>query len=161
LALLAILHDAEGDEAVALAQLRRAVELAQPGGIVRLFVDLGPPVARLLQRLQGQDILPDYMSQFLGQILAVFDESASDQDQFSVGKSLRPSPALANSLTSREMEVIELLAKRLTNKEIARKLVISPDTVKTHTLNIYAKLNVHSRRQAVDRAIEIGFLSAN
>jgi LuxR family maltose regulon positive regulatory protein len=63
-----------------------------------------------------------------------------------------PSSPLVDPLTSREMEVLELLAQRLTNKEIAGRLLISPGTVKTHCLSIYSKLDVHGRQQAVQRA---------
>ena len=62
-------------------------------------------------------------------------------------------------LTPREMDVLELLGRRFTNKEIAEELVISPGTVKTHTINIYAKLGVSGRRQAVGKARKIGLLS--
>jgi LuxR family maltose regulon positive regulatory protein len=62
-------------------------------------------------------------------------------------------------LTEREFEVLKLLAVRLSNKEIAQMLVISPRTVKKHTTHIYRKLYVHKRREAVVKAIQIGLLS--
>jgi LuxR family maltose regulon positive regulatory protein len=117
-------------------------------------------MAHLLQTLHDQGASPDYLSQYRAQVLAAIDESVPDQDQFGAVRSPEPPPALVEPLTSREMQVLELLAQRLTNKEIAEKLIVSPDTVKTHTLNIYAKLDVHGRRQAVDKASEIGLLSS-
>ncbi len=60
--------------------------------------------------------------------------------------------AFVLALTNREIEILPLLEQRLRNKEIAEKLFISPETVKRHTINIYGKLDVHSRREAVDRA---------
>jgi LuxR family maltose regulon positive regulatory protein len=67
---------------------------------------------------------------------------------------------LEDPLTNREFEVLSLLAQRLRNKEIAEKLFISPETVKRHTINVYGKLNVHSRREAVDKANALGILSS-
>jgi LuxR family maltose regulon positive regulatory protein len=65
---------------------------------------------------------------------------------------------LADPLTGRELEILDLLAQRLSNKEIAAQLVISPRTVKRHTLNIYNKLEVNSRLQAVKKASDLGIL---
>ena len=62
-------------------------------------------------------------------------------------------------LTTRELEVLILLAQRLSNKEIGEKLFISPDTVKRHTVNIYSKINVHTRQEAVAKARDMGILS--
>ena len=78
------------------------------------------------------------------------------------GNSSRIEPAteasLSGGLTNREHDILILLGKRLTNKEIAQQLYVSPITVKTHTVNIYRKLKVHKRRQAVARAIQLGLL---
>lgn len=72
--------------------------------------------------------------------------------------SLKSHPLIA-SLTKREIEILTLLAQRLSNREIAEKLFISLGTVKLHTINIYKKLDVHSRREAVAKANELGLLS--
>ncbi|MGD8856291.1 MAG: LuxR C-terminal-related transcriptional regulator, partial [Chloroflexota bacterium] len=159
-ALLAVLYAAEDDIPAALAQLEGATALAQPGGIIRTFVDLGPPMADLLHTLHGQGVSSDYRSQYLIQIMSAFTGAALGQNQ--LGASVRPESAqvLADPLTTREVEVLEFLAQRLTNKEIAEKLFIAPGTVKTHTLSIYAKLQVAGRRQAVEKAIQIGLLSS-
>ena len=63
-------------------------------------------------------------------------------------------------LTNREMQILEFLGKRLTNKEIAAQLVIAPGTVKAHTIHIYQKLAVKGRRQAVEKSIALGILPA-
>lgn len=151
LALQAILSAAEDDEPSALQELEAAIELTQPGGFIRLFVDLGTPMADLLRALQDRGVKPAY----IGQILAAFPESGLGQDQMNPTAVYGPASDMVDSLTPRELEVLELLSQRLTNKEIAEKLVISPGTVKTHTLNIYSKLDARGRRQAVDKAREL------
>lgn len=158
LALLAVVRAAEDDESAALASLEKALQLAQPGGVMRLFIDLGPPMARLLRLLGHQGVLPDYNNQFLAQILAAFPPPAPGLDQLISAGTPQPLPALLEPLTPRELDVLELLAKRHTNKEIAEKLIVSAGTVKTHTISIYAKLDVHGRRQAVNKAKELGLL---
>jgi len=159
LLLLALLHSAEDDETAALARLETALQLANPGGIILPFLDLGPPMANLLRRLRGRGISPEYLGQFIDQILTVFDESAADQHQLRTDGSSSQGLDLVDLLTSREMEVLELLAQRLTNREIAKELTVAVSTVKSHTLSIYAKLDVQGRRQAVDKAREFGLLS--
>jgi LuxR family maltose regulon positive regulatory protein len=69
-----------------------------------------------------------------------------------------PGEALPDPLTERELEVLGLLANGLTNREIARRLVVAPSTIKQHLRNIYGKLDVHSRTQAVARGRELGLL---
>jgi LuxR family maltose regulon positive regulatory protein len=147
LALQAMLYDAQGDEQAAFKALTQSVLLAQPGGFIRMFVDLGPRMANLLNRLRSHGVVPDYIGQILGAFPA-------------------PKPAVASAgleeiiapLTGRELEILVFLAQRMSNKEIASELVISPITVKRHTINIYQKLNVESRRKAVDMAVALGIL---
>ena len=147
LALQALLYNALGDEQAAFNALTQSVLLAQPGGFIRMFVDLGPRMANLLNRLSNHGVVPDY----IGKILVAFPA---------------PKPAVASAgleeiiapLTGRELEILVFLAQRLSNKEIASELVISPITVKRHTINIYQKLNVKSRREAVDMAVALGIL---
>jgi len=166
-ALQALLHDGKGDEPAALAALQQAIALAEPGGFVRLFVDLGPPMARLLEGLYQRGVRPDYISR----ILAAFPEATttggrSVRRQPTTPESpngpssavRRPSSSLIEPLTPRESEVLALLGRHLSNKEIAKELVISPDTVKSHTLSIYRKLDVRGRQQAAARAREWGLL---
>ena len=154
LALQALLHDGKDDEPAALAALEQAIALAEPGGFIRLFVDLGSPMARLLERLHHQGVASEYITQ----ILAAF--GTKDQRRRTDAKSsslvLGPSSPLIEPLTPRESQVLALLGRHLTNKEIAAELVISPLTVKSHTVNIYRKLDVRRRQQAVARARELG-----
>jgi LuxR family maltose regulon positive regulatory protein len=154
LALQALLHNARGDERAALAQLQQALSLAEPGGFIRLFVDLGPRLASLLIRLHQTGVLPDYTSR----ILQVFAESTPATPHPQTVTSLGSQTELIEPLTEREREILVLLAQRLTDKEIAQALVISPLTVKRHASTIYQKLQVNGRREAVAKAIRLGLL---
>lgn len=157
LALQAWLDDLRGDEPAALASLRQAVALAQPGGIVRAFADLGPQVAGLLVRLRQQG----YAVDFIGRLLRAFPGDRADRFDLSRPAPVQvPATSLIEPLTYRELEILELLAQRLSAKEIAQRLVISDRTVKRHTANIYQKLAVHGRQQAVAEAKSLGLLPA-
>jgi LuxR family maltose regulon positive regulatory protein len=142
----------EGDAPAAQQTLEQAVRLAQPGGFIRVFVDLGPTMAELLERLARRGIAMDYIRQIL--------------DAFPTGSAPSPllrstaQPALVEPLTNRELEVMALLAQRLSDKEIAQRLIISERTAKRHTANIYQKLGVNNRREAVTTAIALGILPA-
>jgi LuxR family maltose regulon positive regulatory protein len=154
LALQALLQDAQGNERAALATLEQAVSLAEPAGFIRLFVDLGPRLADMLVRLQKKGVAPDYTARIL-------EAFAGDKPAVS-----SPLPVLSPSerteliepLTKREREILALLAQRFSNKEIAQQLVISPQTVKRHTANLYQKLQANGRREAVSEATRLGLL---
>jgi len=156
LALRATLCDKIGDEDTADQLLGRAVSLAEPGGFVRLFVDLGPGIIPLLNRLE----LNEQQLKYVGTILAGFerDDDKKKSDK-SAGGPLTESASYLESLSKREREVLELLAQRLTNKEIGKRLFIAPETVKRHAHNIFDKLNVSDRRAARAKAIGLGFVS--
>jgi LuxR family maltose regulon positive regulatory protein len=152
LALQALIHDREGNGPAALDALEQAITLAEPAGFIRLFVDLGPRLFPLLSQLRQQNLAPLY----LDRVLAAFPDGQAGSGTAQGGAS-EPQP-LVEPLTPRELEVLALLARHLTNKEIAAELVIAPVTVKTHTLNIYRKLDVRKRREAVERARELNLL---
>ena len=154
LALQAMLHDAQQDEGTALSLLRQAVALAEPGGFIRLFADLGPRLASLLIRLRQTGFVPGYT----GQILQAFGESTPAVFYPEAAGLLDGQIELIEPLTERELEVLTLLAQRLTAKEIAQVLVISPMTAKRYASTIYQKLRVHGRREAVDKASRLGLL---
>jgi len=121
------------------------VRRAEPGGLVRAFVDRGPHMKRLLEALAARDGRQGYVA-FL---LAAFDgvPTARAVDQAAA------LPASATSLSNRELDVLELLSQRLSNKEIAERLHVSSETVKKHTRNLYQKLDAHGRRAAVAKAV--------
>jgi LuxR family maltose regulon positive regulatory protein len=149
LALLAMLHSAEGDEQQALAALSHSIALAEPGGFIRLFVDLGTALKPLLKKLVQRGVSPRY----LADILAAFD---AENARPPVGQPPRTEPVSSDSalLTNREQEVLELLARRYTDKEIAESLSISLVTVRSHVTHLGEKLGVHGRRAIVRAATE-------
>lgn len=146
LALLALAHSKLGQLAEAMTALERALRLAEPEGYVRLFADLGLPMARLLQAARSRKVMPDYVARLL---------AACGGD---LGLPAPAEQALPEPLTPREQEILELLAAGMRNREIAEQLVISPQTVKKHTGNIYGKLGVSSRTEAVARARKLDLL---
>ena len=142
----ALARHARGDVAGALSSLARAVELAEPEGYVRAFIDEGPPMAALLKLAAKGRKAPGYVRR----LLAI---SVTAEGQASVGQ------PLIEPLSDRELEVLRLLGSELGGPDIARQLTVSVATVRSHTRSIYAKLGVNSRRAAVRRAGELGLLS--
>jgi LuxR family maltose regulon positive regulatory protein len=143
--LQAIAYQHQGDTTQALAVLERALTLAEPDGFVRIFIDNGPPLGELLQQAAARGIAVDYV----GKLLAAF---FAGEEQGPPESSATPASTLAEPLSERELEVLQLIAAGLSNREIAEQLVVAISTVKTHLNNIYGKLNVSSRTQAIARA---------
>lgn len=154
-ALLALMHDARGDAEAARSLLGEAVKQAQPGGYIRLFVDLGPELARLLGSLE----LDEEGQRYVGRVLAAFVRpTGSPREDARPEARAGSHPALVEPLSERELEILGLFARKLSNKEIGSQLFISPGTVKRHAENIYQKLGTHGRRQAVAEAQRLGIL---
>ncbi len=152
LALRALLHHAQGDEPAACEALGRAVSLAQPGGFIRLFVDPGPGLIKVLTSLE----LEEEGQRYVGRILAAFQADRESQ----AGEPLEQrTTQMSAAMTNRELEILGLLADRLSRQEIADRLCISTATVKRHAENIYCKLGVPGRRQAVAKARDLGIFS--
>jgi LuxR family maltose regulon positive regulatory protein len=150
---LALVYQAQGRTKEAQNALEHSLKLAQPGGFIRTFVDLGPKMAELLNYFVDRGFKTDHIRQ----ILTAFP------GQPQINGKQKPTKALANDdltepLTRREREVLVFLGKWLSDKEIAQELVISPRTVKKHASNIYGKLGVKNRMQAVEKAKDLGLL---
>jgi LuxR family maltose regulon positive regulatory protein len=154
MALEALAHRACGDTAQALAVLERALTLAEPEGYVRVFVDEGEPMRLLLQRIKAEDGTLR-VKEYFGHLLAAFEKRPTSADLHPSALTLQP---LVEPLTEREIELLPLIASGLSNQEIAEKLYVTVGTAKTHLRNIYRKLGVKSRTQALARAKEMGLL---
>ena len=141
--LLALAHDACGDTAQALTSLEEALTRAGTEGYVRVFLDVGEPMTALLESAvrHGRAVEP-------AEAVLAARAPATVRPPASVG--------LVDELTSRELDVLRLLRTDLTGPEIAAELVVSLNTVRTHTKNIFMKLGVTNRRAAVRRAAELG-----
>jgi LuxR family maltose regulon positive regulatory protein len=159
LVLEALAHQGRGDTDAALVALERALSVAEPRGYLRTFVDEGPRMASLLHEAAARGLAPDYVRRLLAAFVEAMDtDSPGATEAAPVSLGHRPQSALVESLTERELEVLQLIAEGLSNREIADRLVLALSTVKVHTRNIYGKLGVHSRTQAVMRAQELGLL---
>jgi ATP/maltotriose-dependent transcriptional regulator MalT len=140
LVLQALASRVGGDEAGAIERLSRALPLAKPEGYIRLFVDEGEPMVALLRQAYARGITPDYVATLL---------SAAEAPALTA---FAPARSLLEPLTERELEVLRLLVAGLSNAAMARELVITVGTVKSHINHIYGKLGVQSRPQAIARA---------
>lgn len=148
LVLRALAHRARGDTPGALAVLRRVqLEAPEPDGHVRLYLDEGRPMCALLHEAVAHD------QGARGHLRRVLDRAASRP-----GGALGPRSAVLGPLSPREAEVLRLLDSELTGPEIARRLYVSLNTLRTHTKRIFTKLDVTNRAAAVRRAHELGLL---
>ena len=130
-----------------------ALELAEPGGFIRLFVDEGLPMARLLSQATAQGRMPDYIAK----VLAAFEAEKQQVETEEVSSQPVAQPLL-EPLSERELEVLHLIAQGLSNQEISERLFLALDTVKGHNRKIFGKLQVERRTEAVARARELGLL---
>ncbi|MCP4540092.1 MAG: tetratricopeptide repeat protein [Chloroflexi bacterium] len=182
LMLQALAHQAQGNIPLALAPLERALTMAEPEGYAQIFVNEGLPMAELLTRMNalrkdGTSVLSadvpsrvKRMKEYIPKLLAAFGEQ-KDVHPFGSGRGVRtrdkpsslakqgvsPQP-LAEPLSQRELEILELVAQGLSNREISEQLFLALSTVKGHNLKIFDKLGVQRRTKAVARARELGLL---
>ncbi|MBN1138900.1 MAG: helix-turn-helix transcriptional regulator [Anaerolineae bacterium] len=134
----------------ALADLGRALTVAEPEGYVRTFIDQGAPMQALLKSALSRGLSTAYVSKLLAEWAKEPTATPSTERP--------PSQPLIDPLSDRELEVLRLLPTELTSTEIADHLYVSRNTVRSHIAHIYDKLNVHSRAHAVQRAQELGLL---
>jgi LuxR family maltose regulon positive regulatory protein len=142
--LRALCYQKQDNRKKALASLQAALSLAKPGGYVRIFVDEGEAMRRLLILAAARGIEAAYS----GQLLAAYTaEKIEGADPTSPDQS-----GMAEPLSARELQVLKLLASSLTSTEIGQELFITANTARFHIKNIYSKLDVHRRSEAVARA---------
>jgi LuxR family maltose regulon positive regulatory protein len=176
--LQAVNDHAHGKTEPAIQSLAYAVSMAQPGGYVRVFLDEGEFMQSLLAMLaarlkNGQGLIMRQqqsapLKEYVAMLLSAFELSAGQAEPRTTtpslpardllpGVSIQGQP-LVEPLSSRELEVLRLLARGYSDKKIAETLVIAPETVHKHLKNIYGKLDVHSRTEAIARAREQSLL---
>ena len=151
LVLQALAHEAQGDSPSALVPLDRALTLAEPEGYFRVFVDEGRPMASLLSDAAARGITPDFTARLLAALAAEEQKGAEESH-------LPPTQFLYEPMSQRELEVLRLIAQGLSNREISERLFLAVITVKGHNRNIFRKLQVRRRTEAVARARELGLL---
>jgi LuxR family maltose regulon positive regulatory protein len=171
--LQALAHQGRDDTDEALIALDCALSIGEPEGYVRTFMDEGAPMARLLSEAIARGIAPHYARWLLTAVGdTTFDETPalpipsaaegsppeSEMMKDESTASTHRAPSFVEDLSERELEVLRLIAEGLSNREIAERLFLALSTVKVHTRNIYGKLDVHNRTQAVTRARELGML---
>jgi LuxR family maltose regulon positive regulatory protein len=152
--LQAVALHANGEKDKAVQLLGDALALAEPGGFIRIFVDEGTPMAHLLSEAAAQGIMPDYT----GKLLAVFEAEKQKSEDKSYLSPTPPAQPLIEPLSQRELEVLQLIAEGLSNREIGERLFLALITVKGHNQKIFGKLQVQRRTEAVARARELGLL---
>jgi LuxR family transcriptional regulator, maltose regulon positive regulatory protein len=167
LVLQALAHQVQGDLPAALASLNRALMLAEPEGYVRLFVDEGEAMRLMLVAFSGWLVQQPASAQtikltaYTDKLVARFGHEPSRVDhpllaeQSKIPNPKSQIPNLVEPLSERELEVLRLLGTDLSGPEMARHLMVSLNTLHTHTKNIYSKLGVNNRRAAVRRAEEL------
>jgi LuxR family maltose regulon positive regulatory protein len=129
--------------------LSRALALAEPEGSIQVFVDEGPALAPLLARSLSRGTHSTYLRQLLARIHPQHGDASA---------TVEPNHLLIEPLSQRELAVLRLLAQGCSNQAIADELVIAVSTVKKHVNNIFGKLGVANRTQAINRARDLGLL---
>ncbi|HWQ74027.1 MAG TPA: LuxR C-terminal-related transcriptional regulator [Syntrophomonas sp.] len=148
----ALVLEAGENPKAALEVLKDAVARAEKANCLRLFIDEGQPMQQMLQRIKRKGGSSDYTAK----ILSLFNQPAEGYHQ-SVDRQLE---VLPEPLTKREKEILELLCSGASNQNIADRLYISLPTVKNHVHNIYGKLGINNRAQAIIRVQELGLLNS-
>lgn len=148
--------NAAGQSQEALQLLGETVVLTEPEGFIRLWLDEGPAMAQLLGVLQSRGAVRGRVADYVDTLLVAFAENGQ-LGSLATSSAPRPQP-LPEPLSDREIEVLHLIAAGHKNQEIADELFVSLNTVRYHTKNLYGKLGVNKRTQAVATAQELGLI---
>ncbi len=161
LLLLSQMYAVCGESQKSIEAAARALELGEPEGFISPFVEEGQPIKEILLEISKSDRPGMAQSVYLRQILTAFPQ-LPDPTQETIrpaAAKMRMPDAPVEPLSARELEVLALIAEGDSNQAIAEKLFITVSAVKKHTGNIYGKLSVNSRTQAVSRARQLGLLA--
>ncbi len=157
--LRALALQSQGDEAAARTALERALTLAEPEGYIRTFVDEGEPLRLLMADCRVQiEKRNDRLRPYVETLLAAFPAAPLTSREPAISNQQSTILNLIEPLSERELEVLRLISDGLSNREIADRLIVGTGTVKTHINNLYRKLDVNSRTQALARAREWNLL---
>ena len=159
LCLMAIAHRHKNEINLSIENLLHALSIARPEGFMRTFLDLGEEIEELLKQIyltyRSQSNLSEkdrLLNDYTFDLLAAFNQEKNKYSK-------RDNQEKYIFLTEREIEVLNFLSEGLTNKAIADRLIVAPSTIKQHLKNMYVKLDVHNRTQAVARGRELGLIS--
>ena len=141
--LQALAHQAHGNSKTAVQHLEKALTLAEPSNFIRIFIDEGQPLAHLLTAVP--------QTPYVTKLQAAFAAKPTAANSPAPPLPHSPSP-LIDPLSDRELEILTHIAAGLKNKEIAAALFVSINTVHYHTKNLYGKLGVNNRTQAIAKA---------
>ena len=145
----ALAHEVQGNRPQALAALERSLALAEPEGYVRIFVDEGEAMRLLIEKQSRNRDHP--LSDYVDKLLAAFTRPVAAPKSAIIHQK----SDMIEPLSERELEVLKLLRSELSGPEIAGQLIVSLNTFRTHTKNIFNKLGVNNRQAAVRRAQEL------
>ncbi len=151
----------QGDAQAAIRALQQALRLAEPEGYVQLFVSEGPALAPLLEQAEADPSTPGRVRGYARRLLEAFPQAhprSSRTAEAGIPAGNVAGERLVEPLTPRELEVMRLIDAGASNREIASQLVITLSAVKKHTGNIFGKLGVNSRTQAIARARQLGLM---
>jgi LuxR family maltose regulon positive regulatory protein len=149
-----IIHHAIGQVDKARQLLRECVTKAQSQGSIRLFVDEGVPIQKLLSQLPHERGIAPYVSQ----LLDAFSMHATQEERFAVPTTATSSHLPLDTFSDRELEILRLIQEGHSNQNIGERLFLSLSTVKWHNQNIFSKLDVQRRTEAVARAVQLKLL---
>ena len=158
LPLRSLIYISKEDEINAIKVLKEALAIAEPGGFIRTFLDLGKPIQKLLKTIYQNDADNAYLQKLLRE----FENENPDKEKkqsVNIPSFVSSNTGMVENLSEREKELLKLVSTGLQNKEIAEKLHLSLDTVKKYLTYIYQKLGVKNRVAAVGKATESGIIS--
>ena len=163
--LLSQMYAVSGDPHQSMVTAARALELAEPEDFISVFIEEGSPISDILTNLSTHSLIGKVQNEYVQKILSFFPAQTHPEidSRKTATEDVQPanSVTMIEPLTPRELQVLRLIAEGDSNQTIAEKLVITVSAVKKHTGNIFGKLEVNSRTQAISRARQVGLLASN